>query len=589
MRKRLTAYLIFGVSYALKGSCAPLPADAQNRSPSEAHRSERAAERKSIRKWVKCDGLSDDTMGVANAFAAAAQAAFTLVVDCPVRIQIGFDISRPIFIDNDTTVEFEGAGKFTVDNIFIPAFIIANSHNITLINWNIQYDAALPVNPIVGGYNKNGRFVPGKEPSGVFSEDRITPWLSAHRGISFDARQGHITSLWTGSTPMCAVFFFTGDSSRIAVKAMRISVPETAGGDRFVPVVFSLNPNFKSNQSITAKTPITAQFVSVPHDLSFSDIGLDGTYMGWVGTLQDAVIENIRSARYADLQDPQGENVGGMHKWFAPPHLIYFTHYAATQDLALSNRNIQIRDVVDAGVRIGRARDAAGQAPSGNALSLKLGCMSCSVDHYKSARPDGFLDLLSSDGLTISNVEASYNSAFLNDLYPGWRFPQAPYSNVTFENITLRDQADTTLRLPISNVNQGSIQGIVMNNVHVLINRWGAPTGDPFPKIVGQGNDVSLNYSIAADGSQIARSQKGAIEMTLRAVPVNVRAGEATLLTWSSKEASACEGSGAWSGTVPVFGSRSLTLSTVGHAEFRLQCRNGEVAASGIVHVTVLP
>jgi hypothetical protein len=114
---------------------------------------------KSIGNWVGCTGTSDDTAGVAKAFAAARHGAFTLVVDCPVNIKIGMDIARTIFIDDGTTIEFTGSGKFTVDNILIPAFVIADSGNITLTNWNVEYDAGLPVDQNVGGFTNNGDFV----------------------------------------------------------------------------------------------------------------------------------------------------------------------------------------------------------------------------------------------------------------------------------------------------------------------------------------------------------------------------------------------------------------------------------------------
>src|SRR4029077_776124 len=95
--------------------------------------------RKSISGWVSCNGTVDESQGVARAFAAARHSAFTLVVDCPVLIQTKMDIERIIFIDNGTTVEFTGTGKFTVENVFIPAFVIANSSDIKLINWNVEY------------------------------------------------------------------------------------------------------------------------------------------------------------------------------------------------------------------------------------------------------------------------------------------------------------------------------------------------------------------------------------------------------------------------------------------------------------------
>ncbi len=86
-----------------------------------------------------------------------------------------------------------------------------------------------------------------------------------------------------------------------------------------------------------------------------------------------------------------------MGKWFAPPHLFYLS-YAPNGDPALFNSNIRIRNVLDDGPRVGAARDkAASDGLSGYALSLKLGCVDCSVDNYITTRPDGFLDVLPSD------------------------------------------------------------------------------------------------------------------------------------------------------------------------------------------------
>jgi hypothetical protein len=457
------------------GSCACL-------SPNDRAALAQPNTKKSISGWVSCNAASDDAEGVARAFAAARHGAFTLSVDCPVRIHIGTDIGRPIFIDDGTTVEFTGSGKFMVDNTFVPAFVIANSNDITLSNWNVEYDASLPVDPNAGGYQQNGRLVSGKQPGSAFNDIRLTQWLTANRGITFDKSQGFLGSKWTGPTNACAMFLIVGDSARLKVSGLHAYAPETAGAERFIPVVFSMSPNYRSNQTVNAKTPATVQVLAVPHQLTFSDVRLDGTYMGWVGGAQDESFENIVSRRYADLQDAQGGNSGGLGKWFAPPHLFYL-NYSPTGDPALFNKNIRINHVVDSGVRSGQARDLGGGGPlSGNALSLKIGCLNCSVNDYKSARPDGFADVLSSDGLTISNVDATYDSRFLNDLYPGIRFPQPPYRNVTLENVALKDAAAVTAYQPIGNADK-AYQGISFKNVQISINRWKGSA--PLPTISG--------------------------------------------------------------------------------------------------------
>jgi hypothetical protein len=495
-----------------------------------------------------------------------------------------------IYIDDGTTVEFTGAGKFTIDNVMHPAFVIANSSNINLTNWDVEYDASLPANPDVGGYVNNGQFisvVPGRtQPAGMWNALGITPWLTAHRAIIFDKSQGGIGSLWASPINTCAAFFITGDTSNVTVTGMNVHVPTAAGGDRFVPVVFSISMNFKSKQTVTAKTPQTAQFFAVPHNLTFSNITFDGTYMGWVGGVQNVVFENIQSHRYGDLQDAKGENVGGVGKWFAPPHLFYL-NYSPAGDPALFNRNIQIKNVVDDGPRIGTARDKPGTTIfSGNALSLKIGCLHCSVDTYKTTRPDGFLDVLPSDGLTISNVDATFDSTFLNNYYPGWRFPSSGYTHLTFENILLKDSAVSSVHPPISGSTEPSNNAIVLTNVQVGINRWSG-TSPLLPDIIGQGNDVALNYTIAADASRIMSVQMEEVSLTLQATPTTLNVGGTTQLKWTSKNANSCSAGGAWSGAAAIAGARTANFISAGNYDFTFNCRNASTSSNTTLRVIV--
>jgi Calx-beta domain len=543
-----------------------------------------ATAKQSISAWVSCTGTSDDTAGVRQAFAAASQAAFTLVVDCPVRIHVGTDITRPIFIDDGTTVEFTGAGKFTIDNVFIPAFVIANSSNITLTDWNVEYDASMPVNQKVGGYESNGHFIQGPLPGNAFNDLTLTHWLAAHRAIVFDPQQG-VNAAWSGTTNACAVFFISGDSANVSVTGMQMYVPAAAGGDRFIPVVFALAPNYKSNQTLNANIPLTAQYFAVPHELTFSNVTLDGTYMGWVGGARNAVFQNIQSHRYGDLQDANGENVGGVGKWFAPPHLFYLS-YSVEGDPGLYNSNIRIENVADDGPRIGTARDKGGtDSISGYALSLKIGCVACSVNTYRSSRPDGFLDVLPSNGLTISNAAATYDSSFLNNLYPGWRFPSQPYKNVTFTNIALTDTAASTVQLPIGNAGQGGNQALTFTGVQVGISRWSGANAWPLPTIAGQGNDVSLNYQIADSKALIVRQQTDTVSSTLEATPSTLTVGATTRLLWTSENAQGCSATGAWSGPLPTVGSRRVTVTATGNYGFSIACANGANASNSTAHV----
>jgi hypothetical protein len=547
--------------------------------------------RVSIAKWVACSSALDNSEGVARAFDAAKNQAFTLVVDCPLRIEVGTDIARTIFIDNGTKVDFTSTGKFVIDNTFIPAFVIANSSNIALTNWNVEWDASLPVDPRVNGYKVATQFVASTgqfAPGAAFNDLRLTPWLAANRAIHFDRSEGGVNSMWAGPTNTSAVFFIAGDVAGISIEHMKLYAAANAGGDRFIPMAFSLTRNFKSNQTVSPKTTATAAHVAVPHNLTFTDIDLDGTYMGWQGNLQSAAFTGIRSHRYGDLQDSKGGTVGGVGKWFAPPHLFYL-NYLVDGDPALFNKGIQISDVVDDGLRVGVARDKGGQdTVSGYASSLKIGCIGCSVAGYKTSRPDGFLDLLSSGSLHISNVQAVYDSSFINNLFPGMRFPGAPYSNVIFENIEVEDLADSPEQPPIGSSFQTANDKIVMNNVHAVVKRWEG-SASLVSTFVGQNIDITLDYRIAMEGIKYLSRQTDKTDLTLKAGQDNIRIGAPYTLSWFSKGSTSCTASGAWAGSLTTNGTKTLTFSSAGDYNLSLSCGTGTGSVATAAQVDVTP
>jgi hypothetical protein len=543
---------------------------------------------KSISAWVSCTGTSDDTSGAIRAFAAARHGAFTLLVDCPVRLHSGPAIDRVIFIDNGTSVEFTSSGKFFVDNLLHPAFVIANSNNISLVNWNVEWDGSVAVDPHTGGYELGGKAVTaaGLTPAaGAFNDIVLTDWLETNRSITFDQTKGYVKANWVGPADTAAVFYITGDSTSVVFTGLRLYVPPSAGADRFMPAAFSLSVNWKSGQAVTATTPKTAQHVAVPRWLTFSGITLDGILMGWQGNVQNATFDTITSHRYADLQDAKGGHVGGIGKWFPPPHLLYL-NYDSAGDPALFNSNIHINSVLDWGPRVGVARDKGGtDTVSGYALSLKIGCNYCSVDNYGSNRPDGFMDVLPSYELTVSNVFAAFDSAFLNNLYSaGVRFPATGYHYVTFENVDLLDTAESTVVAPVGNAPSATNAGISFMYFNVTMNRW-AGSGLPVPTIAGVTNTVVMSLDMTGQSVKVSHLLEGTVSATLSGNPATLHPGGSTLLTWGSTGAVSCNASGAWSGAVGTSGSRIIKVGPAGNHDFNLICRNTSNLASTALRV----
>jgi hypothetical protein len=372
----------------------------------------------------------------------------------------------------------------------------------------------------------------------------------------------------------------------VTVTGMRLYAPPTAGADRFVPMAFSMSANYKSNQNVTSATPQIAAHVAVPHNLTFYDIDFDGIYMGWQGTSQNAVFDKVRSHRYSDLQDAHGGNVGGVGKWFAPPHLFYL-NYNIVGDHGLFNKNLRVHDVVDAGPRIGTPRDKGGaDTLSGYADSIKIGGVDCSVDTYISKRPDGLMDVLSSNGLTVSNVTGTYNSAFLNNLFPGLRFPQLPYKNVTLDNVSLTDTASSSVRLPISSAAGASNENVVFKNVRTVINRWSG-SGVPLPVIAGTGYSMSMDVSILDTDSRVAIATSPGLEVSLQATPAKLKVGDITTLKWVAKGATSCSTNGAWAGSVSSGGSRVVTAASAGSYDYVFYCQNPGSSSSAVLAIVV--
>jgi hypothetical protein len=544
--------------------------------------------KKSISAWVSCTGTSDDTSGAIRAFSAARNGAFTLVVDCPVRLHSGAAIDRVIFIDNGTSVEFTGSGKFFVDNLLHPAFVIANSNNISLVNWNVEWDGSVPVDPHTGSYEFGGKVVISSAmtpPAGAFNDIVLTQWLETNRSITFDQAKGYVKANWVGPASTGAVFYITGDSTSVVFTGLRLYVSPSVGADRFIPTAFSLSANWKSGQTVDATTLQTAQHLAVPHWLTFSGIALDGILMGWQGNVQDAMFENITSHRYSDLQDAKGGNVGGIGKWFPPPHLLYL-NYDSGGDPALFNSNIHIDSVLDWGPRVGVARDKGGtDTISGYAMSLKLGCNSCSVDHYGSNRPDGFMDVLPSYGLTVSNVFAEFDSSFLKNVYTaGLRFPATGYHNVVFENIDLLDTAESTVVAPVGDAASATNAEISFMNFNVIMNRW-AGSGLPVPNVAGVNNTVIMDLDMSAQLMKVSHLLNGTVSATLSGNPATLHPGASTLLTWRSTGAVSCNASGAWSGSVGASGARVVKVGPAGNHDFNLICRNASNLATTVLRV----
>jgi hypothetical protein len=529
---------------------------------------------------------------VARAVQAARNGAFKLNVDCPVLIKIGTDIAKPIFIDNDTTIQFTGTGLFTVDNVFVPAFAIVNSARVKLIDWRVQYVGSMPVDWAIGGYYNNGVFVAsggGAPPSYMFNDITLKAWLLANRQISFTDTNAY----WAGPIGASAVFQIRGSTTDLTISGMKLFVPQSAGGHQFIPVAFSLIPGNLNGKTYLATTPVTADNFAIPTRLTFDNIDLDGTIMGWQGNGKDVTFNKIRSHRYGDLQDAAGGNVGGVGKWFAPPHLFYL-NYNINGDLNLANRNFTMTDVIDYGERVGVARDRGnGDLTSGYANSLKIGGYNITVNGYQSMRPDGLMDVLGCEVCTFTNIASTYNSAFLNGIYPSLRFPASGYKNVTFRNVAVADTAPISGILPMGTARGTDNVNFTFENVKIKMNKWYNTSNQEMDLLSqtygGLGHKIVIQHDFTPPSSSTAVSvvsgRANMLGWSLTLAPSTVRAGASTTVGWSTVNANRCVTSGGFAtSSTALAAGQTVSSSVAGTVAYSLSCvgTDGSVGSPSI-------
>jgi len=473
----------------------PSTAEAKKSSESGSKHSETSSghEPRSIRDFgVECNG-TDQYENVQTAFNAAANNAFELIVDCPVTIHTEKLLNKTVFIGSDTTVSFTSAGVFYVDNVLQPAFAIMNSSNIALFDWNIVYTGSLGVGlPDHTGYK--------------FNDVTATSWLGENRNIVF-ARGEH--SQWQDTYNTGAIFYIVGEDSNVVFSGFHITAKTVleAGGKSqlpvsaaagFIPCVFTFGSNWKSGTAkhpnvIRDGEPLTSKNGANPTDLTFDNITLDGTIMGFVGSaISNSRFTNITSIHYSDVQDVDGHHIGGdidpsnNGPWTPPPHLFYFINWISPTEI-VANSNLSFTNINDANLdasgrqitydmthtvnpnRVGGPRDTVAllrqqhRAQSGYALSIKIMCGissenaakrvngGCTVNNYTSYRPDGFLAVSDLNNVSFQNVKATFDSNYTDGLpmyRPGIWFPGS-YSNLTFKNVVLTDVAAHALTAPI--------------------------------------------------------------------------------------------------------------------------------------------
>jgi len=417
--------------------------------------------------YIGCDVSTDSRDKVAKVFGESENYKVTLIIDCPIFIHIGRDIAKPILIRSNYTVKMIKNGKFIVDNDMIPAFVMLNSSNIDLEDWNVDYRGSVHVDPNVNGYYIDGVFNKSSQPSSpsyAFHDNILNKWASINRNIKFSKAPGSTSLPWPGPVNSSAIIYIIGDSHDIKLNGINMFVDKNANPNKFIPVCISTSIGYPDNYSVFGDYYSRSKYFVSPHKITAVNIRFDGYLMGWLGVLENSIISKVSAFRYSDLQDANGDDVGGLHKWFPPPHLFYLYYPSAPEGAKVSG--LIIRNVEDYGIRLGRARDKPTENRSGNASSIKIGAENSVIEFYRSLRPDGVMDLLPSKNVSITHLYGEFDTKFTSGLYSGIRFPINGFDNIKFTDIVLKDRSTIKFHNP---VDENDVTKLNYDQIKVLL------------------------------------------------------------------------------------------------------------------------
>lgn len=374
-------------------------------------------------------GTINSRAAVNSALQAAARTNTTLMWDCPVYINIGTNPNAPIFVSSNTNVQFTNTGKIYSDGLGLPTFCFINCHDCTWKDVRFQYCAgtAPSANGIGSQYSFGALAAPYGATSGPvvaaasgFNTTQLTNYLAANSGNSFSSGG---TALWSGPTNASAAFMIRGNSYRLYFTGSksRFYVADNLLACYFIPTLFAMDAQWNANlRGITSATVASAANTTVPSEIYFNNVTIDGCLMGIVGGPSSWQGNNIVSLRYSDLQDASGGNVGGTGTPYAPPHLIYtISNFVGTQT--------RLYDVQDQGIYVGTATRRS--TSSGYLNSIKCSPHNGSViDGYTSLRPDGGWDVVTdafSGGGSFRNIYVRHDTSVGAGNF-AIRFPGSP-------------------------------------------------------------------------------------------------------------------------------------------------------------------
>lgn len=318
----------------------------------------------------QCPGI-DAVKDSSAALQAAVNQKQPITWDCPVAQVAGADSSKSVFLPPGTNIVFvKGKGMLSTDAVGFPALAVLHASAV-LSDLHIRYTGtpgvALPNSP-----NK-------------WTDVQARQYLVANKLNTFQTAAG---TYWTGPTNTSALLSIRGQSNVSLLGLTTIDVAADTPAWGFPLTAIGVDPAYAVGATCGGLTPPP---LVVP-DVTCAGLLLDGSIMGVVGGGGAVEFAACTRARYADLEDAAGGNIGGAGTWAAPPHFFYL------QGSAKNKMTAKLVDIVDLGIFCGAGRRSVA---SGYMHSIKLELANgSSIERLYSRCLDGGLAVLSNAATT---------------------------------------------------------------------------------------------------------------------------------------------------------------------------------------------
>lgn len=412
------------------------------------------------------DGIRDDRLELVETLKQATSIKAKVLIEYDIFLDLETTGNKSIFLDNNSWLEGKNSPNIIINNLFSPAFFIALTKDVTIKNLTFLYDQSYEAN---FGWNEK-----------IHSTNTVflANYLTENHNLKFESS----TPITKSPISWRSVIFMDAPEDvlleNVTFKA------KGSKANQFIQWAIKLKEEYKPNQVIIAKNRGETK---TPKNIELKNVTLDGVIMGIQGIVSDFKSSGLQSYRYSDVQDANGNSIGGSgtggQYWMHPPHLIYLN---SDDSPILESKNIIINNTTDYGIYVGseKVRGSHGYCHS---LKLVDNITNAKVSNYKSYRRDGLWDLGNLTNSEFKNIYSESTSEIFDD---SWKFQAARFlgelNNCLFQNITVKDVSETSQIFPwdVTHGNQ-----VIMDNVQIYVNDLNTTEDGPFG-IYGSNNQV---------------------------------------------------------------------------------------------------